>query len=90
MTEPELDEGIQIVGKLNAFERWNTGDRSQVHIALELKAQKLNEEDLLILKEYTIVEEVQGEGIPEVVAAFNRAVRELYSEFLLDLQDSLR
>lgn len=90
MTEPVLDKGIRIAGKLNAFERWNTGDQSLVNIALELKAQKIDEGGLLLLKEYQIREEVQGEGIPAVVAAFNRAVLQIYSDFLLDLQSKLR
>ncbi len=87
--EPGSGEKISIFGKLKSFERINIGEESSVSVILELKVQEKGKQVPVLLKEYSVTERLDGKSVPQTVAAFDRAVMEMYSDFISDLLVSL-
>ncbi len=84
-----VSEGLQITGRLNEFEKLVSGDQSSVKVALELRLDKYGNELPLLLKEYRVIEEVQGKSLTDVITSFNAAVFRIYSDFLTDVETAL-
>jgi len=90
ITEPGVGEKISIFGRLKSFERINIDEQSSASVAVELRVQLQDKATPILLKEYRVIEKLNGDTVPAAVAAFDRAVMEIYSDFLSDMQASLQ
>ena len=89
ITEPGAGEKISIFGRLMSFERINMSDQASASVIVELRVQEQDKATPVLLKEYRVIEKLNGNTVPDAVAAFDRAVMKIYSDFLSDMQASL-
>jgi ABC-type uncharacterized transport system auxiliary subunit len=90
ITEPGAGEKISIFGRLKSFERINMSDQANASVIVELRVQQQDKATPVLLKEYRVIEELNGNTVPDAVAAFDRAVTKIYSDFQSDMQASLQ
>ena len=88
-TEPGSGEKVSIFGRVKAFEKISSGEQARANVVLELRVQLQDKATPVLLKEYSILEDIKGNTVPDVVAAFDRAVMKVYSDFLGELQSSI-
>lgn len=88
-----MDKGAgdhpRISGKLMEFERRNSGEKSTVNVALELRVDDPDTELPLLLKQYRTSETINNNDMDAVVTGFNIAVDRVYREFIEDLASAL-
>ena len=85
-TEPGAGEKISIFGRLKAFEKIDSEEQSAVNVRLELRVQDTDKAAPILLKEYSAIEKIGGNEVPDAVAGFDRAAAKIYSDFVTDLQ----
>lgn len=90
VTEAGSGELITVSGKLHAFERVFTGDNSQANIVIEFTVTRKDEDVPLLIKEYQIVEPVDGDKLASVVEAYNRGLFGIFNEFHTDLASVMK
>lgn len=88
-TEPGAGEKISIFGRVKAFEKVKFDDQTSANVVLEIRVQVLDKPAPVLLKEYSILEKINGDTVPDAVAAFDRAVMKIYSDFLNELQSGI-
>lgn len=89
LAETGSGDVVRIFGKLYAFEQTAFDNKSQVNIAIEFRVNKTGDELPLLLRDYRVEENINGGGQTDVIAAYDRAVIRLFSEFVNDLNSNL-
>ena len=88
-TELGTGEKISIFGRVKAFEKVKFDDQTSANVVLEVRVQVKDKATPVLLKEYSVLEKINGDTVPDAVAAFDRAVMKIYSDFLDELQSSI-
>jgi ABC-type uncharacterized transport system auxiliary subunit len=78
-------KGLQITGRLIAFERQGSGDQPSANVILELRVDRQGDELPLLLREYSARSPIEGPAMTDVIMGFNAAADEIYSDFFVDL-----
>ena len=89
LTEFEGNSNLIIKGKIKAFEQRNSGNKNSAFISIEFRADKNNEGQPILFKQYTQVVDSEESSMTSVVNAFGVAVNNIYESFYNDLRETL-
>ncbi len=89
LTEFEGNSNLIIKGKIKAFEQRKSGNKNSAFISIEFRADKNNEGQPILFKQYTQVVDSEESSITSVVNAFGVAVNNIYESFYNDLRGTL-
>ena len=83
-----LNEGLRVSGLIQGFEKRISNDQVTVHVAVEMRADRIGNEQPLLLRQYVVDENIGSNLIDEIVAGFNTAVDKAFDSFLSDLKEA--
>jgi len=89
LTEFEGNSSLIIKGKIKAFEQRKSGNKNSAFISIEFRADKNNEGQPILFKQYTQVVDSEESSMTSVVNAFGVAVNNIYESFYNDLRVTL-
>ena len=89
LTEFEGNSNLIIKGKIKAFEQRKSGTKNSAFISIEFRADKNNEGQPILFKQYTQVVDSEESSMTSVVNAFGVAVNNIYESFYNDLRGTL-
>ena len=89
LTTFEGNSNLIIKGKIKAFEQRKSGNKNSVFISIEFRADKNNESQPILFKQYTQVVDSEESSMTSVVNAFGVAVNNIYESFYNDLRETL-
>jgi len=89
LTEFEGNSNLIIKGKIKAFEQRKSGNKNSAFISIEFRADKNNEGQPILFKQYTQVVDSEESSMTSVVNAFGVAVNNIYESFYNDLRGTL-
>ncbi len=89
LTEFEGNSNLIIKGKIKAFEQRKSGNKNSAFISIEFRADKNNEDQPILFKQYTQVVDSEESSMTSVVNAFGVAVNNIYESFYNDLRGTL-
>ena len=89
LTEFEGNSNLIIKGKIKAFEQRKSGNKNSAFISIEFRADKNNEGQAILFKQYTQVVDSEESSMTSVVNAFGVAVNNIYESFYNDLRGTL-
>ena len=89
LTEFEGNSNLIIKGKIKAFEQRKSGNKNSAFISIEFRADKNNEGQPILFKQYTQVVDSEESSMTSVVNAFGVAVNNIYESFYNDLRVTL-
>lgn len=89
LTEFEGNSSLIIKGKIKAFEQRKSGNKNSAFISIEFRADKNNEGQPILFKQYTQVVDSEESSMTSVVNAFGVAVNNIYESFYNDLRGTL-
>ena len=89
LTEFEGNSSLIIKGKIKAFEQRKSGNKNSAFISIEFRADKNNEGQPILFKQYTQVVDSEESSMTSVVNAFGVAVNNIYESFYNDLKGTL-
>ena len=81
-----LNEGLSISGLVQGFEKRTGNDQVSIHVAIELRADRIGEEPPKLIKQYVVDQKIDSSNLDDIVAGFNSAVDSIYDSFLGDLK----
>lgn len=82
--EMRFDAKYAVVARIKRLEV-RTGDRPQGVASFELGLRRNADDELLVLDDYEAVVDAAGDTVPELIVAVDKAVDQVFSEFVNDI-----
>lgn len=87
VTSVDLYPQIEITGKINRFDQIINDGKTEVVIALELRADK--EGRLIHIQDYHLSEAVNGDSFEDIVSAYNKVLITCFTQFINNVKATL-